>query len=326
MGRRTSYVGMGLAGLAFVISLISICLPMHRLAFYISVVKAGQVTVYAVYGYADLSRSDFCSIGSELPRLCQDLNGKQDLHEIQQRFCVNVVNRMFPNACTGLSYAYGLGILLVIVVVINWCLHGTGCWITYYYMVHSPKKDYREFAFVIITIGTCLHALTLLLYLLLVGWNLDNVEVETSLKLVSLNTLSASEGTGISFGFWFMWLSVLVQIVEIVLIKTVKSSDEARLCEVRAQQEFEQEMAAAEGFDADRQWNQAGGYRASGGCDAYGQSHHTEAYSTAGGCGAQLQHAGWGMPLPYGSQPPPPTWGASTAQPMGYPQQPARQW
>merc|ERR1719198_1396837 len=101
----------------------------------------------------------------------------------------------------------------------------------YHYMYNSPKKQYREVSLVLVTVGTCLVALCLAAYLPLVSLQLDSIQVFLGSKWA----IDVSKGTGIDVGYWILWVTVLTQVVQIVLYKHSKLSEERRLVEAKMQ-------------------------------------------------------------------------------------------
>merc|ERR1740130_2269282 len=123
--------------------------------------------------------------------------------------------------------------------MINLILQGVAVWLLYHYMYNSPKKQFREVSLILVTVGTCLVALVLGIYLPMVTLTLNSIKA-------SLGTdwfLDVSDGTGVSVGYWLMWLSVIIQVVQIILYKHSKITDERRLVELKMQEQFEAELA-----------------------------------------------------------------------------------
>jgi len=289
---------------------------MHQVSFFVTLVKLGSINLKATAGVVEVG--DLCSMILRFQpnfAFCNDINGGHDLMDLQQRFCVDTVQLVFRNACAGFACAYALGVALVIMVVTNFCLQGTAVWMLYHYMYNTPKKQFREISFILVIVGASCVLVCLGLYMPLVCMQLDSIEV---LGLGAAKVVSVSPGTGIAWGYWLMCVSVIVSVVQIILFKNSKITDERRRIEAKMQEQFEAELAIGgygEGGDA------YGGYEdggcGGGGYDPYGAPQQPYAPQAPPSWGVTPQ-PGYGMQQPaYGQQPP-----AYGQQPPAYGQQP----
>jgi hypothetical protein len=320
MGRQTIHFAMVLAGVIGVLQILAMCLPFHIMYFYtLAAVNIGKVKIYTGMAVIDTNSNDVCKVirltGNEVDA-CEEVRGGHSLQDISHRFCNEFVMKVIKGACNGMSCAYGLGIATIILVITNITLEGVGVWMTYTYVYNAPKKKYREVALIVVIVGLSLVVISIGLYLPLVNISLMNVELIGG-QLTSI-AFNIGKGFGIAEGYWMMVVSVIAQIVQIILLKHGKISEERRLVELKMQEEFEAELAIGGGngqFGAHQdQWNTdpyGGGYGGGGG--AYGMQP-APAYGSYGG--QPQAPPSWGIanvapPMPQGQ------WGAPPPQP-GY--------
>lgn len=293
MGRQVVHFAMGLAIPIGILQLIgTFFLPLHTVSFYITLVNMGSIKLRATGGVAEIG--DLCKLILAIKpdfAFCNEVRGGHDLMDLQQRFCVDTVNLFFKNSCPGFSCAYALGVAIVIMVITNFCLQGTAVWMLYHYMYNTPKKQFREVSLILVIVGAAVVTICLGLYLPLVSMQLDSIEVIGINKFVNV-----SPGTGISIGYWILWVSVIVEIVQIILFKNSKISDERRRIEAKMQEQFEAELAI-------------------GGYGEYGDGYGTDPYGGGG-------YDPYGMPQQPYAQQSPPSWGV-TPQANPYGMQPA---
>merc|ERR1740117_2506589 len=128
----------------------------------------------------------------------------------------------------------------MIFAVLNMVLQGVATYMLYHYMYNSPKRQYREVSLILVIIGVFLVSMCLAAYLPMVGLQLQSIRVNVPGVSLILNN---SQANGISIGYWLMWVSVLLQIVQLVLFKYSKISEERRLVELKMQEQFEAELA-----------------------------------------------------------------------------------
>lgn len=284
MGRNVVHFAMGLSIPIGILQLVgTFFVPLHTVSFWLTLVKLGSVEMKSTAGVVQFG--DLCSMILRFKKdfkFCDDISGGHNLMDLQQRFCVDAVDLVFRNACAGFSCAYALGIATVIMVITNFCLEGTSVWMLYHYMYNTPKKQFREISFILVIVGVSVVTICLGLYLPLVSIQLDSIEV---LGASALKVISVSPGTGISVGYWLLWVSVIVQVVQIILFKNAKISDERRRIEAKMQEQFEAELAiGGYGFD-DGMGGGGGGY------DAYGNPQYPQSPPSWG----VTPQAGYGM-------------------------------
>lgn len=334
MGRKTVYFAMGSSVLSALMTIISIWLPFNTLTFYtLKAAVVGSLKIKLLSASADMTKGDFCNTIGNFVKFdfCEDIRGSHDLLEISHRFCAPLVDKLFRNSCNAFSSCYALGLGTTILSIVNLLLQGTAAWLIHHYMQNSPKKKYREVSFILVIVGTVLIAICLGLWFGLVSIQIDNITVLPLLDLA----IDVSKGWSTSIGYWLLWVSLIIQIVQIILYRYGKISDEARLIEAKMQQEFEAELAMGAGGDP---YGYNNGYNQ----DPYNQDPYSQGYN-----GQQPASAGYGQspgygPSPYGAQPGsapqypqmyqpqqmPPSWGAGGFQAAGppMPQGPGGGW
>lgn len=324
MGRKTIQFAMGSTLLSAFVTLMAMCLPFNTVSFYSAAGFSylGSLKVRLLGANFDFTASDFCSLGGRsIPwtrDFCEDARGTHDLQEMSRRFCAPGISRVIRNSCPAFSSAFMMGLSTFLVMIVNFVLQGIAAWLVYHYMTNSPKKKYREVSFILIVIGTALIAITVGLWFGLVTVPIDSMNIHT----IAILVLDVSKGWSTSYGYVLLCLSLVIQIIQIVLYKFGKISDEARLMEAKMQQEFEAELAMAGGGDpygGYDPYNQGNG-NGYGGGDPYGQNPYPGGYQDQGygGYAANPYGAqpGSAPPGAYQPQQMPASWGVGPTLPM----------
>lgn len=294
MGRKTVYFAMASSVLSGFVSLICMFLPFNALTFYAGgIAVIGSLRIKLLTANFDLTRNDVCNtIGKFVKNLefCHEMRGDHDLQYIAHRFCAPLVDYGIRGSCKAFSSCYALGLGTVILSVINLICQGVAGWMIYHYLTVSPKKKYRQVAFILCCCGTFLLATILALWFAMVSLPMDSISVIPPLNLA----FSTSQGWSTSIGYWLLWCVLIIQVIQIALYGYGKVSDEARLVEAKMQEEFEAELAMT----------------GCGGGDPYGGGYNDGAYN-----GGMPPSAGYAQ-NPYGAQPT----GNYQYPPQSYPQ------
>jgi len=283
--------------------LLALCLPFHSSSFFaVGLVRLAQLKVYSAWGRMDIASNDFCNLpGISKFDLCNEVRDGSDLHDLSQRFCAQGIDKFLRNSCLGMSNAYAVGMATIILTIINMIMQGVSTWLLYHYTYKYPKKQYREVALILVTVGTSLLALALGGYYPLVSMNLDSINFAGGGMLIG-----TSMGHGVSWGYWIMWVAVLVQVVQIILYNFAKTKEEGRLRELKMQEQFEAELQM-QGFSE----SQGDPYGMPGSMG--GSAYPPAPYPPMGG---SSYPAMGGSSYPQAMQSAPPSWGP----PLGPPQ------
>lgn len=241
MGKKLVFATIGLSGLTVLVNIISVCLPFHKVEFFLmGALPAFRLVTYTLRVYIDLPSSTFCkaaALASQEPDFCDEFQGSQDIEDMAGRFCAPVVSQTFPNACLGMKYAQWIGLVLVLAVVTNTILNVIACVLVYHYQASSPKKKYRQVALGLHIAGVLAVQVGLIAYCPSAIIHLDHIEPRVNLALVSASNMS-----GVSKGYLLMWVGVILELVVIVLSNIMKSSDEDLYAEAREHHRFMMEM------------------------------------------------------------------------------------
>lgn len=286
--------------------LIALCLPFHTVNFFsLGALSVGALKVFTFMASGTFDQSDFCLVikafNPELD-ICREVQGSHGLQTVSARFCASNVERVFKNGCSAFSNAYTVGMAVIILCMINLMLQGVATWMLYYYMYTAPKKKYREVSLILVIVGTSLVALSLFMYLPLVTMQLNNIEVTMGISVL----IEVNKNNGLSMGYTIMCVAIMFQVIQIVLYKHSKISEERRLVELKMQEQFEAELAVgggAGGFDA-----YGGGY----GGDPYGQQQ--QGYGQQAMPGSYGAYPAPGPPMPMSQ----PAYGQSPGYGPGY--------
>jgi len=244
MGKIVVHMAMAMSvGSVFVMPLL-LCLPLHTLTFFsMKTIVVAKMKIFTGMANNDITEGDFCRFARAANgniEFCETIQGHQNLQDMAQRFCVGAMSRAFRGMCEGLSAAYGIGLAIIIFQFVNAFLHIIALWSLYNYVYNTPKKVYRDMAFFLVLVGTCLNVICLGIYAPMVSIHLDNV----SIGVIGLNwAIDISNGTGISLGYWIMWVAVMVQCMQLSLYKASRSAEERLVVEMKMQREFEAELA-----------------------------------------------------------------------------------
>jgi len=299
MGRQAVHFAMGLSGLSSFLMMFGLFMRYHKLSFYsMKVFKALDLEIYLLTGKVEFAEGDACkfirNVAPESVSQCEDLAGNHDLMDLSHRFCAPAIDSLFKQACSGVSMAYALGLATVIFTIVNMVMQGIATFMLYHYLYKKAQKKYREVSLILACIGTCIVALCLMVYMPAVSMQLDNITV--TFGQFGSTIIDVAKGTGISHGYMIMWLAVLVQIVQIILYKYGRISDENRMVEQKMQEQFEAELAYGTG---------GGGYggQPGPGGDPYGGSYDPQ-FAPQSGMGASGGYGG-GYPPNQGAGYPP---------------------
>lgn len=296
MGRQTVHFAMGLGGLAGLFYLCGIFLPMHQVSMFgAGVAKLGKLEIWAAWCRLDHRNNDFCNVLRRLdpkggPETCKFITDGHSLGDLQQRFCTDTMKNALSNGCQGMKNAYAVGIAIILLSLVNFVMMGIATYMLYHYMYNNPKKQFREVSMILVAVGGSLVLLAVLSYYPLVAMNLDTMQAKMGGNLI---LQVPKEAIGTQWGYWMMLLGLFTQIVQVVLYKFTKISDERRLVEMKMQEQFEAELAI-NGLTNDPYGGAAAGVP--GSQDPYAQAYQAQ----AGYPGSQ---AGYGMQTAPGSMP-----------------------
>lgn len=228
MGVKVIY---GVAALTFtsaVILMTGLSLPMHTVSFFtLYGVRVARMWTHMSSVKVETKDMDFCQalkriVPEENLSWCYHFDSVSDLQDLQQRFCSPVLTTLWPNFCTGLQHAYGIGMLVLIALVLNILFQITAMYLLLDYGWRKANPKYRKASMAVLVAGFLGLCLSLALYGLLVLTNLSTIKSAGVGHMMSA-VLSVSKGTGVSSGYIVLWLGLLFQLVAILLYSNVKT-------------------------------------------------------------------------------------------------------
>eukprot|EP00439_Symbiodinium_sp_Y106_P046953 s677_g6.t1 len=241
MGKKVLQAGNLVAVGAVVGYVICLFLPLHK-AYYTSLgglIRVVDVTTYSLTAYYGWHSSAACWFARKLrgggEEECND-DGHASvwLQDTQASLCTDVSDAIIMSACSGYGTAYAIGMCMFLIVLLNIIAQGITFWLIQQYM-HKPKKQYREVAFFLDLIGCILMLICVITYVLAIT---RLSAITTPAEIV----IGTSNGVGASYGYWFLYFFILVQVVSVVLLASGSNSQEAREAELREQRKFMAEM------------------------------------------------------------------------------------
>lgn len=209
LGGLQIVLGM-LAVLQMVVSAVGLCLPMHSVSFFTMMVgRVFRMQTSVLHVKVQEKSNDVFNAMNKLNNKAwkSPLEGQRSIQEVAHRFCAQGIHTIFPDLCVGLSNAYLLGMLLLVVFLINMVVEVIAYGQFYAYLVDKPKKSRRRGAFTLLVAGTLPCTSMLLLYALGVLMYLDHMQ---PVGIVSF-TFHPNKGSGVSEGYFLLWLATLMQ-------------------------------------------------------------------------------------------------------------------
>eukprot|EP00933_Yihiella_yeosuensis_P072276 TRINITY_DN80625_c0_g1_i1.p1 TRINITY_DN80625_c0_g1~~TRINITY_DN80625_c0_g1_i1.p1 ORF type:complete len:322 (-),score=36.68 TRINITY_DN80625_c0_g1_i1:103-1068(-) len=236
---------------------------------------------------------------------CDDSKNSHPLQEASQMACHSVSQNGFRNACDAFKSAYVVGIAIILCIITNLILQLIGTYLIMQYLQGSPKKQYRETAFILSVIGVLIMTVVITIYYPLVMMPLDSM----SLAIGGVPGLAeVSQGVGVAWGFILLIVGNIIQVVAIILHSLGKSSSEVLYAEEREQRKLEMELQQYEA--AGRALGGGGGGRGAGmqgagmqgaGMQGYGmQGHGMQGAPMPASFQSNLPPAGWAGAFPQG--------------------------
>jgi len=312
MGVKIVYTTVGFIGTSSILMLTALMMPQHTLSFFsLYGVRVARMWIYTMSVQTESSGNDFCRalrtmVSDDRLGWCDNLDTMTDIQDVQQRFCSQAFNHIWPSFCNGLSQGYALGTMVVMIIVLNLGLQAAAIYLLLDYAGRKANPKYRRASMIALSVGLSMLMLTLLYYGVEVLQNLDSVQSAGPLSSVFSAVLSTSKGTGVSRGYMMLWVAALFQIVALVLYSQVQwDKEESKYRENKAVREYEEENL--------RMQMQAG-YGAAG----PSSGGAVPMASAAPGQGGGFPQPGFQQPQPGFQQPQPGLQMQGFAQPQGF--------
>eukprot|EP00441_Pelagodinium_beii_P003398 CAMPEP_0197687306 /NCGR_PEP_ID=MMETSP1338-20131121/103786_1 /TAXON_ID=43686 ORGANISM="Pelagodinium beii, Strain RCC1491" /NCGR_SAMPLE_ID=MMETSP1338 /ASSEMBLY_ACC=CAM_ASM_000754 /LENGTH=244 /DNA_ID=CAMNT_0043269385 /DNA_START=220 /DNA_END=950 /DNA_ORIENTATION=+ len=169
---------------------------------------------------------------------CKSLEDGTSLHDASLAWCVPAIATVYPQPCIAYTDAFYFGIIVVAVLAFNFvALSVAGYFLWSYHDSPRPKAQYREVALWLHVGFTIALVVSVALYSAMVISKLDNM-AGTGIYIMA----QASYGSGISYGYFMIWIGIFFQLAAGVLLFYVDVGDE-QTADERAAHKFEKAIA-----------------------------------------------------------------------------------
>jgi hypothetical protein len=227
MGEKISLIYGALCSATFVLQIIGSTMKWHFITFYVAVVFLFRMETGLLISRAEVGATILC--GFTKPgnpyrinkRMCERLEEGAPLQAVAQEWCAPAIYQFFPGPCDGFSAAYIGGIVMMISLMLNWILLSGSLFLLWGYMKGDHKQRYRQFSLALSATGTLVMLAALLFYSFWVVQRLDGIAAGG----IGM-ALSANQGTGISYGFWIVMVSMVFQLTANLLFFCIAKGDE----------------------------------------------------------------------------------------------------
>lgn len=224
MGEKTIFVFAFLGAASLVFQTLSAVLPVHSVSFFVMplpLVKAAQLQSYLLEVKIPQGSNLFCSILDKVnPATCKGISEGWSLEDAKQRFCEPSMATVFPSLCTAVNSGFITGVMMIFVMILNFCLMSCAIYMFFDYIYRSKKQQYRLNGSMLFAVGTFLYCAAVVIYGCTTIMMLDDIGAR------GIMFLQANGGTGVSIGYLFMILSIVMQLIMLILTQRIGSSSE----------------------------------------------------------------------------------------------------
>jgi len=293
--------------MAVILQTISVELRWHSLRYMTGLTTSLHMMTGLLFVKGNTQSSLVCKIPGT-GRACRSLEDGVSLQDASFLWCSPTITRLYPQPCDAFTSGFYVGIVVVVVMIANAIALLVAAYFVWRYHSGVHKKSDREVAFYTHLISTMALMGAVVLYTGLVISKLDDIG-GTGIFFIA----QASHGTGISYGYFAMWVGLIVQTIAGVLLFYTTVGDEQTEDE-RQEYLLQKDLALFEQNAGTRP--QAGMANATYASTGYGQ--HALPQPMGQGHGQFHQVPGYGVPWP-GPSPLPHHY----TPPPGTPQRPA---
>lgn len=227
MGEKISLVYGALCTATVLLQVLGSTMKWHFITFYVAVVFLFRMETGLLIARADVGATILCGFtkpGNSFrinKRTCERLSEGAPLQSVAQEWCAPAIYQFFPGPCDGFSAAYIGGVVMMISLCLNWIFLSVSLYLLWSYMKGDHKQRYRQYSLALSAVGTLIMLAALLFYSFFVVQRLDSIATGG----IGL-ALTANQGTGISYGFWIIMVSMVFQLTANLLFLCVAKGDE----------------------------------------------------------------------------------------------------
>lgn len=316
MGVKTIYLFAGLGIVSMAIQITCCFLPLHVMSLFLApMTPGGTFDTFMLSYQAEKGSILFCgswprSKSKNLDKWCTNLEGPSDLASVTQRYCSEGVKTWFPTFCEAFTHAYYTGLIMLIAIIFNIAMMGIACYLLLDYVNRSLKQSTRTTALIVHGAGTFLLVVAASIYAALTLQKLADVSKATIFNFL---TVSATGGAG--YGYIFLWVAILVQLIMLAISSTLSTSREMT-DEERAEAKLRNELAADYGAAGPLTNAPQQGYDGSAGYGVAAPAYGYAGYAPpVGGMDFGPPPPAFGNAPAQGMMPPPPQMGAYAGGP-----------
>jgi len=309
MGKKIAGVYWMVSFVAVIVQTISVEMRWHSLRYMTGLTTSLHLMTGLLFAKGNPESSMVCKIPGARGA-CKSMEDGVSLQEASHMWCAPAITRLYPQPCDAFTSGFYVGILVVAAMALNAIALLVAGYFVWRYQGGVHKKSDRETAFYIHLISTMALMAAVILFHALVISKLDDI-AGTGIFFIA----QASHGTGISYGYFAVWIGLIVQIVAGVLVFYITVGDEQTEDE-RQEYLLQKDLAAYEQSLAGKR-PQAGVANATYASTGYGQhalpqpmgQGHGQFHQAVPGYGAPfvLPPQTGQLPLPAHYTPPPGT-------------------
>mmetsp|Transcript_115463 Transcript_115463/g.326355 ORF Transcript_115463/g.326355 Transcript_115463/m.326355 type:complete len:325 (-) Transcript_115463:46-1020(-) len=232
MGRQVLYLTCGITVGSVLLMFAAVCQPLHAKAWAPFAVETSALWMY-VPPLSCKNHSNFTLLPDST--LCDMIGGFHTLGTARSIFCSPQFfeYKVREPACTAVSSAWLYGGVIVFVCLVN-CVQKGYCLYILYVFSRRPRTHLRRCARLLLATTAIISSCSLLAYITALT-NLDdffhNVQALGHHEILS------------GRGYLLLWFEVIVDCIACGLCSCSKLREEARLAEMKAHKNLEQEMA-----------------------------------------------------------------------------------
>jgi len=258
MSRQSADCAIFLGVCVGLLVLVGLLQPQHKVSFYakgspfatlklyptwLSIEKSGwqfdqQMPMW--HPYKNRDRQYNARYQSERAWLTSlDFDRSRDIQAFKNRFCASTLRPLWPRICEGLDSAYKVGMVCLLVGIFSGILaQGLSAHFLYDYSRRRPSKRTRVAATLVLVVSFLASVLAQAYYLVHVTAPLDKMDSRAP-HIVAL--LGSSKISGASVGFWLLWVAIVVQALQLVVVLLLLKSpyeDASQAMQLRSKSQY----------------------------------------------------------------------------------------
>ncbi|CAJ1370618.1 unnamed protein product [Effrenium voratum] len=266
----------------------------HALHVHLGPMTLMKANTGLLYTYVEYGLVFFCGFMNKWDK-CQDMRDGMWLQEVASEVCVPLLTAAVPQPCHAYNTAYWTGLVCMFAIALNWILMIVSCsMLMTYFSSSKHKPEYRQWSLYLMATGTCLIFSALMLWTLVTLQALDDI---ISMLQVHYDI------TGASYGFFFMWFSLVFQLAALGMHNCMpvgnELTEEERLFNKMQKAQMAEQPQAGYGAPG---YGQAGYGQQGYGQQGYGQQGYGQpGYGQQGYGQPGYGQPGYGQPAQWGA-------------------------